>query len=63
MQISLKAARVNKDITQEEFAKAVGVNRKTVASWELGKTKPNTGKIDQICNVLNVRYDDLDWSR
>lgn len=63
MQISLKAARVNKSITQEEFAEAIGVSRKTVASWELGKTKPTADKIDQICNVLNVKYDDLDWSR
>ena len=45
MKLTLKAARVNKGLTQEDVAKALNVTKKTVGSWEMGKTMP---KIDKI---------------
>lgn len=61
MKISLKAARTNKEMTQQEMATALGVTKKTVGSWENGKTMPDVDKIDPICNLLGVRYDDIRW--
>ena len=61
MKISLKAARINKDMTQQEMATALGVTKKTVGSWENGKTMPGADKIDPICDLLGVRYDDILW--
>ena len=61
MRISIAAARVNKKLTQEQFAKEVGVSKSTVQKWEKGKSKPSFEKIEPICNVLEMSYDDINW--
>jgi putative transcriptional regulator len=61
MQISLKSARVNKGLTQKESAEALGVDKKTVGSWENGRTMPKCDMIEAICALYDVRYDDIKW--
>lgn len=48
-------------LTQEDVAKAVGVTKKTVGSWESGKTLPKLEKIEPLCNLLGVQYDNIKW--
>ena len=62
MQMSIKAARVNKGLTQQELADEVKVAKKTVWSWENGKTKPTIDKIEPLCLALGVEYDDIRWA-
>lgn len=57
--ITLKAARVNAGLTQKEVAKILNVSNKTVWAWESGKTMPNVNKIDAICNLYSMSYDDI----
>jgi transcriptional regulator with XRE-family HTH domain len=59
--ISLKAARVDKNITQTGLAKLVKVTKKTVASWESGKSMPKADKIDLICQAIGRGYDEIRW--
>lgn len=61
MRISLAAARVNRKLTQEQLAEAVNVSKKTVQNWESGKSKPSIDKIEGICTVLGVSYDNIKW--
>lgn len=61
--LTLKAARVNKGLTQNDVSEALGINKKTVSSWENGKTMPNAKMIEPLCNLLGVRYDDIKWKR
>lgn len=61
MRISLAAARVNKKLTQEQFAEKVGVSKSTVQKWEKGTSKPSIDKIEPICNVLEIGYDNIKW--
>ena len=61
MRITLKAARVNTGLTQDEVAKALCVTKKTVSSWENGKTVPNIDKIDALCALYGRKYDDIQW--
>lgn len=62
MRISLKAARVNKNLKQKELAKALGVTQKTVCQWESGKVKPRFDKIEPLCKILGVSYDNINWN-
>lgn len=62
MRISLEAARVNAKLTQEEAAKALNVSKKTISSWENGKTCPKTDKIDSICALYNIECDNIRWN-
>lgn len=59
MRITLKAARINKGLTQTEAAKELQVNKKTLSNWENGKSFPNADKIEKIEKVYHVNYDDL----
>lgn len=59
--ISLRAARVNAGLTQDGVAKALNVAKKTVWAWENGKTIPKIDKIDPLCKLYGVRYDDIAW--
>lgn len=61
MRMSLKAARTNKNLTQEEVAVRLQVTKKTVSSWENGKTLPTLDKIESICELYGLSYDDIQW--
>lgn len=62
MRVTLKAARINKGLTQEDVAKAVNVTKKTVGSWEKGKTMPKSDKIELLCSLFGCSYDDITWN-
>jgi transcriptional regulator with XRE-family HTH domain len=62
MTITLKAARVNKGITQEELADTLKVSKKTISSWESGKTVPKIDKIQPLCAALEMEYNDIQWT-
>lgn len=61
MRISLKAARVNKGLTQMDVAKKLNVTEKTVGAWENKKSMPKVDKIDALCTLLGMKYDDIQW--
>lgn len=61
MMITLKAARVNKGITQQALADELKVTKKTISSWETGKTVPKIDIIEPLCNALGVKYNDIQW--
>ena len=62
MRVSIKAMRVHRKMTQLEMASALSVTKKTVNSWENGKTVPGVDMIVPICTVLDCTYDDIEWS-
>ena len=57
--MTLKAARVNAGYTQKEAAKKLGVSNKTLFKWENGLSFPNAKKIELICELYGVSYDDI----
>ena len=59
MSITLKAARVNCGLTQEEAGKLIGVSQYTISNWETNKTFPDAVQILKIQDVYGVKYDDL----
>ncbi|HET7578026.1 MAG TPA: helix-turn-helix transcriptional regulator [Bacillales bacterium] len=59
--LKLKAARVEKDLSQEELAKRVGVSRQTIGLIELGKYNPSLNLCIAICKNLSRTLDDLFW--
>lgn len=61
MALTLKAARVNKGMTQEEAAKHLGINVGTLINYELGKTFPDVPMITRIENLYGVSYNDIDF--
>lgn len=57
----VKTARLKLFMSQEEFAKALGVAFATVNRWELGKCKPNykaQKAFHEICVKNGIKFDD-----
>lgn len=59
--IRLKLARVEKDLSQDELAKLVGVSRQTIGLIELGKYNPSLSLCVAICRALSKTLNDLFW--
>ena len=57
--ITLKAARVNAGLTQEEAAQAINVTGKTLISWEKGVTHPTVDKLLRLCSPYDVQISDI----
>lgn len=59
MQITLKAARVNAGLTQEQVSKRTGFNRSTVIRWEAGKGSPKLTDLKRLCDLYGVPMDSI----
>ncbi|KNF07110.1 HTH type 3 family protein [Gottschalkia purinilytica] len=59
--IRLKLARVEKDLSQDELSKIVGVSRQTISLIELGKYNPSLSLCISICKALSKTLNDLFW--
>ena len=57
--ITLRAARVNAGLSQDEMAAKLGVTREAVASWETGRVKVKDIHLYAICHVTGFNPDDL----
>lgn len=57
--ITMKAARINAGLTQENAAKKMDISKKTLSRWENGISFPTPPKIEEICALYGVSYDDL----
>ena len=51
--------RLERDMTQLELAKKLGVSRGTVAAWEVRGTLPNMGTMDKLQEVFGVSAGEL----
>lgn len=56
MTVSERILKVLKErnMTQAEFAKQVGIATSTISEWKKRKTNPSVDKIMDICNVLQI---------
>lgn len=56
---NLKSERLARGMTQQAFAKRLGVTQQQVSQWELNKVEPTLYNIVAILNVLNLAFEDL----
>lgn len=59
MKVTLKAMRVNANLTQKEVAEKIGVSSVTLVSWESNKTAPNITQLCKLCNLYRCSTDDI----
>lgn len=57
--ITLKAARVNAGLTQQDVAKELNVAISTVRNWENGVTTPRLAYFVQLCKLYNMPMDGI----
>ena len=55
----IKSIRLEKNLTQKEFADELGVTYQAVSKWENGKNVPDIGTMKLISEKFNVNIDDI----
>ena len=59
LKISLKAARVNANLSQEDVAKKMKKSKVTINNWENCKTEIDYGNLTELCRLYSVTMDDI----
>ena len=59
LQITLAAARVNANLTQEDVSKRLHVNKQTVVNWENGRTVPTFIVLTALSNLYGIPIDNI----
>lgn len=59
MSITLKAARINKNLNQKEAARELGISVDTLGKYERGISFPNVPTIQKMEKLYGVSYNDL----
>ncbi len=56
----IRKIRIKNILTQEEFAKELGVSFATINRWETGKSRPSIKamkNLDDYCKKNNIQFD------
>ena len=59
MKITLRAARVNANMTATEVAKIVGIKRQSIYNYESGRNSPNMKLLSELLKLYKVKFEDL----
>lgn len=59
----IKQIRKSHDLTQQEFAKRLGVSRSGIASYESGEREPISAVITLICREFSINEDWLRYGK
>lgn len=59
MAITLKSARVNKNLTQAEAAKMLEISVDTLSNYERGKSFPDVPVIKRMEDLYGIPYSEL----
>jgi DNA-binding XRE family transcriptional regulator len=57
LQISLAAARVNANMTQEDVAQILKVSKQTIVNWEKGRVIPSFATVQTLSTLYSVPID------
>ena len=57
--MKIREFRESKNMTQDELASLLSVNRSSVAMWETGQNYPTVKKLIQIAEIFGCTLDDL----
>lgn len=61
--ISLAAARVNAELTQDEVAQSIGISKVTLIKWEKGETMPTVERAEQLAKLYSCPMQRINFCR
>lgn len=61
MKITLRAARINAGLTQQQVHEATGIARSTLARWEKGATFPRADGLAVLCQLYGIPVECIKW--
>lgn len=58
-QVSLKAARINANLTQRQAAAILGIDITTIGKWESGKSSPRASQLKALCEAYSIPVENV----
>ena len=55
----IKTLRKNKNLSQKELGKLLGISDRAVSRWELGETKPTAKNLSLLSKIFGVSINDF----
>lgn len=55
----IRKYRLQKNMSQGELGKMLGVIKQAVSSWEVGRNEPSHDKVERIADIFGVSTDEL----
>lgn len=59
LRISLAAARVNAELTQEQVAEKMGITKGTIINWEKGRIIPKIPEMEMLSKIYDIPVDNI----
>jgi len=56
---SINKALADKEVSNTELAKAVGVNRTTISAWKSGEQIPRLQKVEKMAKFFNMEISEF----
>jgi len=56
---NIKRARTKMNMTQMNLADEMGVSYQAVSNWERGNSMPDISRLQELCNILNISFEEL----
>lgn len=56
---NLKVLRAEHSLSQEKFAKKIGVSRVVLSTYETNRSEPSIASLARICEILSVSMEDM----
>ncbi len=56
---TIREARISRNMTQMNLADAMEVSYQAVSNWERGNSMPDIAKLEQLCQVLDIKLENL----
>lgn len=56
---TIRAWRLERGMTQEQLAAAVGVSHISVGNWDNGRAEPSARQLENLAAVFGVRMDQI----
>lgn len=57
--MNIKRLRERAGMTQVELAEKMGLSSKTISSWEIDRTEPKMGKVEQLTRIFGCLKTDI----
>lgn len=56
---NLRSLRLGRNMTQEQLAKLLGVDKRTVSAWENRVCEPGFSMLAKICDCFDETFDEI----
>lgn len=63
LQISLAAARVNANLSQDDVVKALNISKATLVNWEQGKSEPKLTQVQKLSRLYKMPIDNIRFGK